>query len=158
MDRTTLDIEVEQALLQEDALGSVIRFHILLERELNKFLKRNVKNSEAVPSLKIGFHSLLQLAIALGLNPDLKNPLLAINKIRNKYAHQEQYELTKTDADGLYSKLSTELKRIIQEGYLSSQNFGWMECVSFSALDPRNKFILCSIVIKNSFQLVRTDV
>jgi hypothetical protein len=94
-----------KALTGEDDLGVIIRAHIYIEAELEHCLNRLLKDSQHLGN-DLEFEMKVRLAFALGLRNDLKSPLNALGKLRNKFAHQVGTTLTKDAADNFYATLA----------------------------------------------------
>jgi hypothetical protein len=114
--------EFSNALLGEDELGVIIRAHIFIEAELDKCLKARLKNVDALGD-GLEYQMKVRIALAAGLRANLQQPLNALGKLRNKFAHRLGMTLTKEDADNFYATFSKEerdsversLKRIGRE-------------------------------------------
>src|SRR5258708_1065128 len=72
-------------LLSEDELGVVVRAHIHIEHELEKFLCAALENPNELGRLE--YSARVRLALACGLRADLKGPLNAFGALRNRFSH-----------------------------------------------------------------------
>ncbi|WP_421793391.1 hypothetical protein [Hydrocarboniphaga effusa] len=103
------------ALATEDDMGKVLRIHLLIERALKNGIAQSVPWPDHLPRLR-SFGDRVGLALALGLDPDLKGPLTAINSLRNDFAHEENKErVTDEDVRRLRSAMIPNHARIAEE-------------------------------------------
>jgi len=78
------------ALRNEDDLGKVVRAHIHIEHELQEFIFFAAPVPDQLKSFdSMEFTEKVQLALLLGLTPDLKAALNATGRLRNKFAHRQ---------------------------------------------------------------------
>ena len=56
----------------------------------------------------------------MGLNEEFKSSLLSVGEIRNKFAHQPQFELTKQDTNNLYNSFAAPEKELIQQSLIET--------------------------------------
>jgi len=136
--------ELEKILGGIDTLGLVIRGHIYLEQVLKQFLElahpRDAKNLH-------GFANHIDLALASGLKAQYKAPLQNINRLRNKFAHQLDTELSRAAVTSLYQSFSDEDSKVVDELFTNLKaTFGWPhEC--FGDLDPKDAFSFLVITL-----------
>lgn len=86
---------VEEAREREKKIDevrlAVIKWHLLVEQELNAFVGAALSNPDYIEIDRMNFHPKGKLALALSLKED-KDPLWAvfwaINQLRNKIAHK----------------------------------------------------------------------
>lgn len=145
MTLTEQDIQFHEELCEEDELGSVIRAHLHIERLLNELIDNLLEDPRALDELRLDFYGKVVLAAALGLKKEYKAPIVGVGKIRNKYAHQIGFKITKSDANNLYSSFTPEWKEIIQSGYREVVRESGGKYPKFGELTPRNLFTLCAV-------------
>lgn len=109
-----------EMLEREDDLGLVIRAHIFIEHELREFILAAAPKPQELKFLDHAYSRTLQIALALGLDPDLKAGLLALGAIRNKFAHQLNTKLTSEESRGLYSKFPPKIKTDMRQAYAAT--------------------------------------
>jgi hypothetical protein len=86
--------EFEAGTDSEDYLKVILKGHLYIEQELNLLLNKNLKYPQHLDK-RMDFMTKVSLVFALGAVDELeKNVIVNINKIRNKYAHQINFELT----------------------------------------------------------------
>jgi len=90
----------------EDILGSVLRAQLQVEQQIELFLVANVADGmwDVAGSLPQNFSQKVSLAAALGFPKALCFVALAINQIRNKFAHKAGWTLKQSDIDNLVDK------------------------------------------------------
>jgi hypothetical protein len=111
---------VIRALTSGDTLGGVIRFHLYIEHELNTFIAHRVP-AGVLDSLQLTYSKKVNLALTLGLTPDLKGPLKKIGKIRNEFAHNIDHVLTVSEVDALFGSFGPKLKEVTKKAYASTR-------------------------------------
>ncbi|WP_164084038.1 hypothetical protein [Stenotrophomonas maltophilia] len=94
------------ALETEDVLGAVLRAQLQVEQQIELFLVANVADGmwDVAGSLPQNFSQKVTLAAALGFPKALCSVALAINQIRNKFAHKAGWTLRQSDIDNLVDK------------------------------------------------------
>jgi hypothetical protein len=103
------------ALRNEDDLGKVVRAQIHIEHELQDFIffaapvPDQLKNFDTME-----FTEKVQLALLLGLTPDLKAALNATGRLRNKFAHRLDMKIGEDEAKNLIATLSPSAKQRFQ--------------------------------------------
>jgi hypothetical protein len=99
------------ALESEDDLGKVVRGHIHIEHELQQVIFFAAPSPEQLkPFERQEFSEKVQLALMLGLKPDLAPPLNAAGNLRNKFAHRLDTMLNREMAQNLVAALPPTLK------------------------------------------------
>lgn len=58
-------------LLNEDELGAVIRAHMALEQDADRFVSLVANNSDYIQKMQIDFSNKLKLAVAFGLDEEI---------------------------------------------------------------------------------------
>ena len=117
MTKTRDTVEIEDKYLAHinasDPLQIVIRGHLHLEAELNQLILFRFASPEALDLSDLSFPRRLDLAVALGcLNAADKPPYLFLNSLRNKLAHDLNYDVTPKDLRDLINCLSPKLRGI----------------------------------------------
>lgn len=96
---------------QKDDLQVVIRGHLLAEHYLVELIENNLPIKNQLDFDSIRFPQLVRLARSLDcIDADFKGMLLKINKLRNKYAHNLEWEVTQKEIDEILSTLPKEDK------------------------------------------------
>jgi len=103
----------------EDVLGTVLRAQLQVEQEIELFLVANVADDiwDVAGSLPQNFHQKVTLAAALGFPKELCLAALALNQIRNKFAHKPGWALKQADIDNLVSKYDAARAAVDPESY-----------------------------------------
>ncbi len=142
------DEQLYADLQNEDDLGAVIRGHFHIEHALNELLKRQIPFFEMLEKLHLDYEVKVGLAIAMGLNVDYEQPLKGVGLLRNKYAHQPGFKITKSDTTNLYKTFSGDDKAIIQGAYQRTNKNLNRENIPFSKHKPIDQFILLAVTIR----------
>ncbi|ASN04266.1 hypothetical protein [Virgibacillus necropolis] len=97
----------------ENMLIIVLRAHLYLEREINELLSKVSLNGKL---LEVQFSHKIDLVKSLGVvDEELIPPIGKLNKIRNQYAHDLEFEVTQKDYQDLLSTLSKKEKAHFEE-------------------------------------------
>ena len=100
------------ALRNEDDLGKVVRAHIHIEHELQGFIFFAAPVPDQLKSFdSMEFTEKVQLALLLGLTPDLKAALNATGRLRNKFAHKLDMKIGEDEAKNLIATLTPSAKQ-----------------------------------------------
>jgi len=110
-----------QMLEGEDDLGMIVRAHIHIEHELREFILAAAPKPKEIKFSDFDYAKTLQLALALGLNPELKAGLTALGALRNKFAHRLDMKLSDQHAKDLWTTLTSELKTDMRKAYASAR-------------------------------------
>jgi len=102
-------------LLNEDELGAVIRAHMALEQDVDRFVSLVATNSDYIKKMQIDFSNKLKLAVAFGLDEEIYKPLVSVTNIRNKFAHRADMQLSKSEVNNFYKSFTSEDQFLIQE-------------------------------------------
>ena len=95
----------------ENELQVIIRGHLYVENEIDNLLKLKLEKPQHLYDNNFMFYSKLKTALALGLIPEEnKNAYIRLNKIRNNFAHNLNYELTENDFTDLYGVFNSNYR------------------------------------------------
>ena len=104
------------AFATEDDLGAVIRAHIHIEHELQELIFFAAPNSTQLKRFEeMEFSEKVQLALVLGLQPNLKAALKAAGTLRNKFSHVLDTKLTNDHANDLTGKLPADIRGLLTD-------------------------------------------
>jgi hypothetical protein len=88
----------------------VVRGHLYCESALGELLRQNLQHPEEIPIDRLEFQAKVNLCAGLGLfDLTLKPALTQLGKLRNKYVHQLDYELTENDQIDLTNSLKSTI-------------------------------------------------
>jgi len=132
----------------EDDLGAVIRSQLHIEYELDQLLKKQIPNYSVLDKLHLDYEIKIVLAIAMELNQNYEKPLKGFGLIRNKFAHEPGFKLTKSDTNNLYNCFAKEDKEVIQAAFKNTNNKTKTPNNSFKLQDPFDQFILLAISMR----------
>lgn len=133
--------ELMSALLNEDDLGAVIRAHIYLEQDIDHVISLIVRKPDYINKLTIDFSNKLKLAIALGMDEEVYKPLVSISNIRNKFAHNFNMKLNKSDVNNFYKSFVSEDQAVIQNMISKNPDGPSGLAKKFSLLTVKEKFV-----------------
>jgi len=138
------------ALMGEDELGVVVRAHIYIEARLLELLDHFVIDRKHLGQMDMDYAQRVHLAIALGLKSQHAQPLLALGRLRNAFAHRPDSKLSKNCVDNLYKALSSGDKELVHAAFLRT-NSQMLKTIgpSFRALSPKDQFILIAVTLRS---------
>nr|WP_180206945.1 hypothetical protein [Pseudomonas sp. SbOxS1]NYU07270.1 hypothetical protein [Pseudomonas sp. SbOxS1] len=143
------DDQFHEALNSQDALGLVIRAHIHIEHWVGEFLESTLPQYKRfAKDLNADYDEKVLLACISGLSADLKAPLSSFGKLRNRFAHRPNYELSPTDAENIYASLSAKHKVQIQSAYKKLAEAHKRQVKSYSNLDTEAKINLLAMFLR----------
>lgn len=100
-------------LSAEDPLGLVIRAHIYVESALIRLIETALIKRDALDVTRWRFPLKVRLAVALGrIDPSDRPAYDALNRLRNRFAHDLHTELCDQDERDLYNTLSDKQRQI----------------------------------------------
>ena len=147
MKKQLTDEMFQKALFDEDDLGSVIRVHLHVEYHVNEIISKLVSYEKDLKPLGLDFNGKVNLICALGVKPEYKPVLSTLGSMRNKFAHDPFYKITKTEINNLYKALPSNEKDILQKAHEKTRKANNVK--AYAKLAPRDKFILIAVVIRN---------
>jgi hypothetical protein len=106
-----------QLLEEDNDLGTVIRAHIHLEHELREFIQAAAPQPLERELAEYNYARTLRLAMTLGLDPALEAGLIAVGRLRNKFAHRLEMKLTDEEAQQIYSALDSNTQAQTQQAW-----------------------------------------
>lgn len=117
-----------KALNSEDTMGVLIRGHLYLEAVLLRLIGEALEEPGAIELDALRFPVKVDLAIALSAIPTyLRSPLISLNTLRNKVAHNVSVLITDSDQRNLFNRLSKKDRQATMK---------MMESKKFSQLLP----------------------
>lgn len=113
--QTSEMVEFLKALAGEDELGVIVRAHIHIENQVERFLAAVLPAPHELGSLN--YATKVRIALACGLRPDLKPALKSLGALRNKFAHEPGKVLSAGDADAILASLGSREKAALAKGF-----------------------------------------
>ncbi|QTL51297.1 hypothetical protein [Priestia aryabhattai] len=112
--------EFVQEANSENTLYAILRGHLYIEREIVKLLNLKLENPKQILNNNFGFANKIRLAAALGfIETDSMEAYIAFNTVRNKYAHQLNYELNEKDLKKIRRQFCSSLESEYVRGVLT---------------------------------------
>jgi hypothetical protein len=134
------------AIRGEDQLGAVVRAHIHIEARLNQVVEALTPHPDELPSLR--YEQRAKLAVALGLDGRILNPLLELGRIRNAFAHRLDVKLTDSMVAKLFEAFHKEDRWIIVDAYQRTwAHLGQRGMPPYEKTDARHKFITMAVAM-----------
>lgn len=125
------------ALSGEDDLGMVVRAHIVIEHELEEFVRLAAPEPSQVKFSEMDFDGKVRLALVLGLNPELKPALNATGSLRNKFSHRLEMKLGEPEANNLFATLTPDSRKATQKLYAQFITQGQVRKLQEATLQDR---------------------
>ena len=107
------------ALVHDEDLVCVLRGHLYIDAELNKFIESALVDPTQLKQLpRKPWNARLELALALGLSPGLGPPLKKFGDIRNDFAHDpDTVRISDERVKELYGTLGDGLRSLVMRGF-----------------------------------------
>jgi len=145
------------SMVAEDALGSVVRGVIYIEHELIALANEVAIHPNAIKGMRLTYSGRVALAVTLGLVPTLQPGLDAIGRLRNKYAHDPNFEVTEKDIDELAATLDDNVRNAIDHSVMRiSERTAGRHPPTFEAQATRDKLTLIMLCLRQSVRAART--
>jgi len=136
-------------LFREDDLGSVIRVHLHIEHHVNEILNLMIPYPEHLKSLKLDYDGKVNLLCALGAEPSSTKVLKSLGTMRNKFAHNLNFQLDKSNVLNLYETLDSNLKEVLQKSHNHTRSKKEHSDIdAFNKISAKEQFILIAVLIK----------
>lgn len=137
------------AIIAQDELGMIARAHIHIEHELQLFLGESLSRPDEIDGSSVTYNVRVRVALAVGLRPQLKKPLMALGTLRNKFAHELGMKLSIEDANNFYATFDAVGKRVIQDAYASMvQKYGRPD--DLAALSAKDRMSLYVVSLRSA--------
>jgi hypothetical protein len=108
-----IDVELfEQHIFEpESAFEILLRGHLWIENLIQRIIEINIVNAGVLDLDRMGFRQKIDIAQAFGfINPEIGNAFKALNRLRNKLAHDLMAEPSESEVNHLVSVLSGPTK------------------------------------------------
>lgn len=102
---SALDKGFLKALLAEDEVGCVIRSHLYVEAQVDRYLSLAIVQPEYLDKLDLNYSRKIDLLCCLGFDTEFRAPLKRLGKLRNDFAHDLSSSLSQQAVSELYSAL-----------------------------------------------------
>ncbi len=159
MNKQLTDEMFQKALFNEDELGSVIRVHLHVEYHVNEIIEKLVPYSVKLKPINLDYDGKVNLICALGVKPEYKTILCALGKMRNKFAHNPFYNLTKSEVSNLYESLSAQGKDVLQKAHnMTRKQAEHKKVKPYKNLKPRDQFVLIAVVIRSMIIQIKNEI
>ena len=117
MDSQTKTEEVDDGFLfhinATDPLQILVRGHLHVESRLNELISLRLSEPNQLDLSELSFPRRLDLAAALGcISASDKPPYLILNSLRNKLAHNLNYQVTTKDLHNLVNSMPSLIRNI----------------------------------------------
>lgn len=107
---------------QKDPTILILKSHLYIENILDQILKEVLPNPKKLLDKK--FSEKIDIFEALNISPNITEKLRTLNKIRNKFSHNLDYNLTKKNLEPLIKGLKLNKKSKIS--ILLNYSLGWL--------------------------------
>lgn len=146
------------ALLGEDPLGAVVRAHIHVEARVYQVLAALTPHPGHLPN-NLRYEQRVRMAVALGLNEEILQPLKVLGDIRNEFAHSLDVTLTDAMVERLWQTFSQENQKIIREAYANTHaQLSQQGMPEYEKSDARHRFIMMAVTIDKYLIAVENEV
>ncbi len=102
------------ALLAEDEVGCVIRSHLYVEAQMDRYVELAVTAPKYLVKLDLSYAKKIELICCLGFDEHFRGALKRIGKIRNAFAHDLSSCITQQIVNDLYNTLPEFGRQAVQ--------------------------------------------
>ncbi len=138
-----LDLKkLSNAIFVNSPLEVIIKGNLFIEEEVNTLIELHLKDPKEYFKKNYPYANKLDLAVALSaISKEVKNSLGRLNKIRNSFAHDNEYILTEKDFEDIWSTLTLDYKTLFTEIH------NLFKINRYNVYTPQSKFQLLLVVI-----------
>ena len=95
-------LAVQYLIFDTKELAHILKSHLYIEQILERLIKKKIPKPNHLFKNQISFSLKLDLALSLNAIPEkYVGPIKSLNGIRNKYAHNANYQVTFDDLNAL---------------------------------------------------------
>lgn len=123
----------DKHITADDPLQIIIRGHLYVEYNLIRLIEESIPHPQAINLTRFSFPLKIDLAIALGLlSPEEQPAYIALNRFRNKLAHNLEMEITKDDESDFFNTLNSTQRHVVSTHKLKPNDFPWIfrKCIT----------------------------
>lgn len=96
------NLAVQYLIFDTKELAYILKSHLYVERIIETLIKKKIVKFDTLSKHQLSFNFKVDLAVCLGVLPDkFVGPIKALNKTRNKYAHDSNYQVQMDDLNAL---------------------------------------------------------
>jgi hypothetical protein len=159
MNQADMEKSFKSALFKDDDLGSVIRVHLHIEHHVNEILELLVPCPKDLKSVRLDYDGKVNLLPVLGVKPESIKVLSALGTMRNKFAHNLNFKLDKSNVKNLYETLDVDAKDILFSSHeMTRTKEQHKDIKPYKKLTPKDQFILIAVVVKNMLQRIKSEL
>lgn len=133
-----------KALLAEDEIGCVIRSHLYVEVQIDRYLELAVVDPKYLKDLDLSYAKKVELLCCLGFDVKFRGALKRIGKLRNDFAHDLSTCLSTKMVNDLYNALPEFGQKAVEisVGMLHKNLGNSGQPSKYRALLPKFQFVL----------------
>jgi hypothetical protein len=128
---------LELASADHDAIGRVLRAHLVIESFLDTFLRIQY-DLESLEQLRLSFYQKALLLPAAGSSAAFVRPgILQLNALRNKFGHELNHQIGQHEVSAIYAVLQVARAHVVFESPLDAiEAFAPIACAFLSVPPP----------------------
>jgi hypothetical protein len=146
MNTTEINNAFLTTLLAEDEVGRVIRSHLYVEIQINRYLELAVVETSYLKEMDLSYSKKIDLIISLGFDSKFRAALKKLGKIRNDFAHNISAKLNNDNVNEIYNLMpefgKLAVKRAIK--YLGQK----YNDIQYNKLPTNIRFALVVLVLE----------
>lgn len=139
-----------------DALTLVVRGLIHIEHELIALLEEAFVQPKDAAIDQMEYSMKVSVAVGLGLRPSIGKALRALGTIRNKMAHQLEFQIDASAADNLYKALDAQAKDLVNRIFDGIQARESRK-LRFATLPPLDKVRILFVTYRQAVRAARSQ-
>lgn len=151
-----VDDKFIRVLFAEDALGAVIRAHIMIEAQVNEIIEGLVFDPKNLPNLR--FEQRARLMVALGASEELLGPLVELGRIRNAFGHRLDAEITDTMVDKWSQSFSESDREMMGRAIEKTCADLGQPSAKLAEHDPKSRFVLVAVFLRQVLRQMQAEL
>jgi hypothetical protein len=156
--RRMSDPEFYSLIAGAPVLEAIIKGAIGVEVEMEELFSLHFVDFESLVEMRLTYDQKVKLTIAIGLERRLSSPLMALAKIRNRFAHNLDSEFSDSDADNFYAAFAKEDRRIMETSLSRIQDASGDQSKGFKEFEGRDKLALCIVTLRSAMKAAQLEL
>ncbi|UXR90941.1 hypothetical protein [Agrobacterium tumefaciens] len=153
------DPEFYSLIAEAPVFEAIIKGAIGVEVEMEEVFSLHFVDFDSLVEMRLTYDQKVKLMIAIGLERRFASPLMALAKIRNRFAHNLDAQFSASDADNFYATFAKEDRRIMETS-LSRIQDGMPpdgHPREFKEFDGRDKLALCIVTLRSAMKAAQLE-
>lgn len=155
--RRMSDPEFYSLIAGAPVFEAIIKGAIGVEVEMEELFSLHFVDFDSLVEMRLTYDQKVKLTTAIGLKRRFSSPLMALAKIRNRFAHNLDAEFSASDADNFYAAFAKEDRKIIETSLSRIQDTPGEQSREFKEFDGRDKLALCIVTLRSAMKAAQLE-